>query len=745
MKNIFQLLLYGSLFFLTACGNKSSVKSLTTFAEPAFVTKRSVEMNPAYEPLPVEESLKRFRLPDGYHLEIVASEPMISEPTAIAWDGNGRMYVAQMETYMQTIDAKGQDEPVSRIMLLEDTDNDGRMDRSIVFIDSLLSPRMILCVGSEVFVNETNSYDIHAYKDVNGDGVADVRRLLVSKPMKAYGNVEHQRTGLDWNIDNRLYVTTALESYRYKNGQLIADSLIYGNNGQWGLTHDDFGRMYYSRAASSVAASGFHVNPVYGQLDIFDKEEDSVFRLVWPGVKTPDANARFRADSTLIEFTSSCGQSVYRGDRLPISIYGDYFACEPVGRLVRRAKITESDGIIKVKNVYDQDEFITTSDFNFRPVNTYSGPDGCLYIVDMYRGIIQESEWVRPGMPIYDQVKSKKLDQNIRRGRIYRLVHDATSRGPRPQMLDEPSEKLVTYLSHPNGWWRDNAQRELIVRNDLSVLPELKKLLSNKSNVTRLHALWTIDGLGKMDKETVKVALNDNDPQLRKAGIRLSEKYISNGDDDILIKVSSMHDDSSKEVIGQLVLSLNQPGKILYREVIEKIFLKYADHKLIAGIKEMLVSNEEKKKFGAKLVFLDEDARRRVIKGSEIFSTLCSSCHGPQGVGVPAKIAPPLIGKIKLINNKPAFIKILLHGLKGPVDGVTYPGVMLPMKNYDDEWIASALNYVRFDLSMQSFPELPTDYLHSLMTTPEEVNKIRKENAHRTEPWTWEELLKTEK
>ena len=375
---------------------------------------------------------------------------------------------------------------ISRIMRLEDNDDDGRMDKSTVFVDSLLSPRMIMCAGNEVFVNETNTFDIHAYKDENGDGVADSRRTVYSKPEKAYGNVEHQRTGLDWNIDNRIYITTDLESYRYQNQKLIADSLIYGNNGQWGLTHDDVGRIFFSRAASSVAASGFHVNPVYGQFDIFDHKEDSIFRLVWPGVKTPDANARLRADSTLIEFTASCGQSVYRGDRLPSSIYGDYFACEPVGRLVRRAKFTDSDGLIKLHNVYSEDEFITTSDPNFRPVNTYSGPDGCLYLVDMYRGIIQESEWVRPGMPIYDQVKSKGLDKNIGRGRIYRLVHDSTNRGPQPKMLDESSEKLVSYLTHPNGWWRDNAQKELIVRNDFSVLPALKKLFLNVVNETGL-------------------------------------------------------------------------------------------------------------------------------------------------------------------------------------------------------------------------------------------------------------------
>jgi glucose/arabinose dehydrogenase/mono/diheme cytochrome c family protein len=666
---------------------------------------------------------------------------MISEPAVIAWDGNGRMYVAQLESYMQTIDAKGEGEPISRIVRLEDTDDDGRMDKRTVFIDSLVSPRMLLCVGNEVFVNETNTFDIIAYKDENDDGIADKKRIVYSKPFKAYGNIEHQRSGFDWNIDNHIYVTTDLQTYRYRNGMLVADSLAYGNNGQWGLTHDDFGRLYFSLAASSVAASGFHVNPEYGQLDIFDEKEEAVFRQVWPGVKTPDANAALRDDSTLIVFTASCGQSVYRGDRLPASMYGDYFVCEPVGRLVRRAKITDSNGIIKVKNVYDKDEFLTTSDFNFRPVSTYTGPDGCLYIVDMYRGIIQESEWVRPGMAIYDQVRSKGLDKNIRRGRIYRLVHDGIKRGPRPTILDDPSDKLVACLGHPNGWWRDNAQKELIVRGDVSVIPALKKLFKNGSSLGRLHALWTIDGLDKMDKETVLTALNDADPQIRKSGIRISEKYIS-GDEEILNKLLSMEDDSSKEVTGQLLLTLNQTENVQAHELIERIFNENESHKLISGIRDMLAANEEKKQFGAKLVALNEDARKRVIRGSEIFSSLCVTCHGPKGTGLPARVAPPLIGKIKLLNNREALIKILLSGLKGPVEGVTYPGLMVSMKSYDDEWIASVLNYVRFDLTMQSFPVLPSDYLQSLMITPQEVNKMRKQTAGRNGPWTWEELLK---
>ena len=371
------------------------------------------------------------------------------------------MYVAQIETDMQTIDAKGQDEPRSRIMRLEDTDGDGKMDKSNVFIDSLLSPRMVLCVGHELFVNETNSYSIHAYQDTNGDGKADVKRAVYENPKRAWGNVEHQRSGLDWNLDNWIYVTADPVRFKYRNGKLIVDTLASGSNGQWGITHDDHGRLFFSRAASGIAASGFQINPAYGQLDL-EGSWDKEFEQVWPIVKTPDVNGgprTLRPDSTMFGFTSVSGQSVFRGDRLPKRMIGNYFVADPVGRFIRRAYVTDNDGKIFLKNPYPQDEFLSSTDMNFRPINTYTGPDGCLYIVDMYRGIIQESTWAQPGSFLYDQIINKGLNKNIKRGRIYRLVYDGMPRGEYPNMLDEPASQLVSYLDHPNGWWRDNAQK----------------------------------------------------------------------------------------------------------------------------------------------------------------------------------------------------------------------------------------------------------------------------------------------
>lgn len=710
-----------------------------------FSTPHTVSQTPITTPQSPEESLRSFRLPKGYRLEVVASEPMISEPSALAWDGNGRMYVAQLETYMQTVDARGQDEPRSRIILLEDTDQDGKMDKHSVFVEGLLSPRMILCAGRELFVNETNSYSIQAYEDTDGDGKADKKRDVYTHPKKAYGNVEHQRSGLDWNLDNWIYVTTDPVRFKYHRGRLLVDTLASGSNGQWGLTHDNYGRLFFSRAASGVAAGGFQINPAYGQLDL-EGALDDTFNTIWPIIKTPDVNGgpqTLRADSTMFGFTSVCGQSVFRGDRLPDDMAGDYLACEPVGRFIRRAQINDTDGKISLTNVYKEDEFISSTDMNFRPVNTYTGPDGCVYIVDMYRGIIQESTWAQPGSFLYDQIMSKGLDKNIKRGRIYRLVHEDFDPGPMPRMLDESPAQLVGYLNHPNGWWRDNAQKELIVRGDTSVTGALRKTIADSSvNVLgRIHALWTMEGLGTLNRTDVLAALSDPNQQLRKTGVLLSEPFIKNNDEVVLTAIHELGAQSNRDVVTQILLSLHTSDAPQAKETLTQIRERNPTDELLNGIQQSLAKTEEARKYGYILSAMSAPVRKSMIEGATIFRSLCASCHGPEGQGLPNKIAPPLISKFKLIERKEEVIKIMLHGLKGPIDGETYADHMVPMGTNSDEWIASVLTYVRVDLGMRSFPRMSDGYIDWASVKPEQVKAIREQNRGRTEPWTWEELM----
>ena len=738
-----------SVLFLFSCSQQQQTE------EPAPPRPAHIDPNPSPEFLSPEESMKTMKLPSGYHLELVASEPQIQEPVAIVWDGNGRLYVAEMRSYMQDIKGTGEKIPICRITRLEDTNGDGKMDKSTIFIDSLVLPRMMLALDDKLIVNETYSFNLYSYQDRNGDGIADEKVQVYHNDVPDESNLEHQKSGLIWNMDNWIYVTYNPVRYRYENGKLSVDSMSTEPGGQWGLTQDNFGRMYFSSAGGETPALNFQQNPVYGRLD-FENERPGDFDSVWPIIATPDVQGgqeRLRADSTLNHFTGSCGQTVFRGDRLPPSMVGDLFICEPVGRLVRRAKAIDEDGEIILKNAYDKREFLASSDMNFRPVNTATGPDGCLYIVDMYHGIIQESAWTKPDSYINPQIRRKGLDKNIGRGRIYRVVHDSYKPGPPPRLLDASGSELVKTLTHPNGWWRDNAQKLLVIRNDQSQVPALKSLALGERTfweklmfwhntslpVTRVHALWTLEGLKAIDPEILLISLKDEDPQVRKAAIRISEPFLVQENARIFSALVSLKSDPSPDVKMQLALSLRYSKNPVARTILNGLLADSKNNQVIVRVvtKSLNEGDDSKKELRDLTAHMDDDDQRLVFSGAANFNQLCATCHGSDGKGVPSMLAPALAGAELVKADKDPLIRILLHGLKGPVNKVKYPDVMPAQNERSDEYIASVLSYIRVGLG---------NHLgHAGLVFPEDVAEMRKKYQDRKESWTMEELISVQK
>ena len=732
---------------------------LATFSMILFsCSQQSNNNEPVFNPHPTaayltpEESMKSIYLPKGYHIELVASEPVINEPVAITWDGNGRMYVAEMNTYMQDADATGEQQPTSRILRLEDTNNDGKMDKSTVFADSLLLPRMMQCVGDELLVNETNSITIYSYKDTNDDGIADVKKVVYenNKYTASDANMEHQRSGLDWNIDNWMYVTYEPVRFRYTKGVMEVDSLPGGTSGQWGVTHDNYGRLFFTVAGGENPGVGMQINPVYGKLDFPDQVTDE-FQQVWPIIATPDVqggNIRLRANNTLNHFTACCGQSIFRGDRFPADFVGDYIICEPVGRLIRRAKVIDTNGKIVLKNAYNKKEFIASSDMNFRPINSATGPDGNLYIVDMYRGIIQQGSWTEPGSFLRKKIDSLGLAKNTGRGRIYRVVYDGYKPGPQPQMLNEPVAKLVSYLNNPNGWWRDNAQKEIIIKGDKSVMPALKLMASGQpatlcetiTSLGKIHALWTLDGLNAIDEEVLSIALKDKDPQVRRAAVWISEPFLKKNDSIITNEVAQLKNDSSYDVRVQVLMSMYHSKSKIAESVVKEIADQNANNEMLVATREALDKNEIVRTLTARLGDMTERDKQLILHGASIFRSFCSTCHGVDGkglsVGNSIATTPPLIGSKRLgYGEKDAGIKILLHGLTGPIDGKSYSSEMPSMSNNNDRWIASALSYVRYE-----FGKTKHDNNLSPIVKPGEVKAIRNADGERKTPMTLKEL-----
>ena len=573
---------------------------------------RKVVKSPNTDPLEPADSMKLMNLPKGFSLELVVSEPQISEPVALTWDGNGRMYIVEMRGYMQSIDGLGAKDPVGRVSLFEDTNGDGNFDKHGVFLDGLIEPRAVLYVGDGLLVGEPS--DLWYCKDLDGDGKADTKEKVYDKFSLRESNVEHKANGLILGIDNWIYVSQHGRRYQFEDGKFRHEEVP--RLGQWGLARNDEGRFLFS--SNSNPATGFFISPEYlvsrrnkgpEKLITGSVVKTSKYDEVWPAMSTSDLQSGVGAsrsnDGTLRGFTSACGQSFFRGDRLGGDVIGDYFVCEPVGRLVRRStvKYLES-GHLELSNPYEKSigEFITSSDGNFRPVNTYTGPDGCLYIVDMYRGIIQEKSFMTPYLK--QEILKHEYHKNIGRGRIYRVKGEGFSSGQKPNLLDAKPEYLAASLKHPNGWWRDTAQSIIVNRRLVKLVPDLEEILiSDTDPLARLHALWTLQGLSHLSSEVALGALKDKDERVVSAALR-SIKW----EPIHYPQIKAIIADSSPRVIAHIILALGQNDFNEGKDLIFECISRFPMNELVLRSVLAVVSIEDLR------TYKDEIISNRVFK-----------------------------------------------------------------------------------------------------------------------------------
>ena len=731
--SILQKITILSLLFLVSCQQE------ITYQDDIY-QKPPIDPDPAAPFLSATESMKTMYLPAGFKLELVASEPLVEEPTAIAFDGNGKMYVAEMLTYMQDIDGTNRNKPWSRVSVLEDLDGDGKMDKRTTFVDSLVLPRNLLPLDDQVLISETYSRNIYSYRDTDGDNIADEKILVYADSTRFKGNLEHQAANLTWNIDNNLYLTRDAFTFRWDKGQLTKDTMPDSVCGQYGLTQNETGTLVYSRAGGEVVASGFQQPSIYGSVELEGQWADD-FEEPWPIIGTPDVQGgakRLRPDNTLNKFTGVSGQEVFLGNRLPA--YGDLFIPEPVGRLIRRAKMTNVDGKVVLSNPYEKTEFMASTDSNFRPVQVKTGPDGALYIVDMYRGIIQESNWVKKGSYLRPEVERRNLEKNIGKGRIYRIVHEQMPPMKMDKLLPKTSAELLPYLGHANGWYRFNAQKLLVVREATEAIPALKSILIDNESfynrwfakrdfgIERLHALWTLDGLKVMDKDLILQKINDADTRVQNAAIRLSERFLKEGDTEVFKLLEEKTASADIKVLIQIVLSLKSySDKEAAKILMDKLVEQYPGNDAIAAAAVILTNEAEA--LNKKFILEKPWTRQSIVRGHEIYKGLCGACHGKKAEGV-KDLGPALAGSARMMHKDRSIpTRILLDGLSGPIDGKEY-GIMTPMKTRDDEWIADVMTYIR------------KNYGNAKGITVRDVKRFRKKYKDRDAYWTIAELEK---
>lgn len=704
-----------------------------------------------YPALPPDAAIRTIQVPAGHRLQCVASEPMVQDPVMIAFDGNGALYVCEWRTYMQDEHATRQLAPEGRVVKLEDTDGDGVMDRRTVFIDGAVLPRAVLPLHDRVLVYFTGSSTLYAYFDDNRDGVPD-RREVVWKGADDQGNIEHQQSGMLWNLDNT--ICTNDRRYRWNRGRPEALAHDRGRISQFGLAHDDDGRLVCSWGGGANPAHSFQLPAGYPILDL--QEHGPGYERTWgicPVWDQSDGGYDRERRAVLTRFSATCGQTVLRSHRMP-AWYGNAVTCEPVGRLIRMSRFEWKDGVGIAHNAFPGSEFIRSTDGYFRPVWTENGPDGGLYIADMYRGIIQEKEWFptevtdelqehfvedyrknKLGMWVdrYHRIKRWGMVGVVRHGRIYRLLPEgpapAGSRPPR--MLDETPVQLVDHLAHPSGWWRDTAQALLVSRGDTSAVPALVRMAgSHPSPDARIHALWTLDGLGALPASLALANLSHAHARVRRAAVQLVEPRLVRGEKAAVDALTAMAGDPDAQVATQ-------------------VFLAFRAAEAAGGPAIPVVLRQPARPLPlvTRIVDRDRAASRQQLSeagrhGKAVYEGLCIACHGADGQGVPSNdrlLAPPLAKSAWFADggHVPALARVVLKGLAGPVDGVEYgavkgEGVMVAMENtHSDADLAAVLTYVG-----QAW------HGWSRSVDPREIARVRAEVAARHDPWTQDELVR---
>ena len=539
---------------------------------------------PRIAPKSPAESIATFMVADGLRVELVASEPLVVDPIALAFDERGRLFALEMRSFNEI-----PERDLGRVRLLVDGDGDGVFDRSTVYADGFTSPTGLGCYDGGVFVAATTN--VWYVRDTNEDGVADERRVVFTG--LAEGVVPERRVNsFRWGLDNRMHVAGgrhggSLRSTRHPerpavniNGRDFAfdprTEVVEATSGgsQHGLSFDRWGNKflcanshqiqqvmfedrYVARNPYMAAADALFDIPAEGaKADVFRASTVEPSRVVRTRLRAAGLvhGGLERGGEVSGYFTSASGVMVYTGDALPAAFQGNAFVGEVSGNLVHRMLLAE-DGLAMIARRAEEDErreFLTATDNWFRPVSFANAPDGALYIADMYRELVEAIHTIPR-----DVAKHLGASAGADLGRIYRVVPEGFVQ-PKLVRLDEATTaELVACLEDTNGWRREMAARLLFERQDATCEGALRRMANDSTRAdARLRALWTLHSLGMLDGDTVVARLSDDDAHVREHAVRLSEGFVQ--DERITSRWKSLVHDPSERVRYQMAFSLGE-------------------------------------------------------------------------------------------------------------------------------------------------------------------------------------------
>lgn len=717
-----------------------------------------------------KQSLEAMQVEDGFEVQLVAEEPLVSAPVAMKFDEKGRMWVVEMNGYMPDTLATGEDTPNGAIVILEDKDGNGMMDTRKVFWDSLVLPRAICFVENGVLVAVPPQ--LVFVENVN-DKAGNI--TVVDTAYNGQGNVEHESNGLLRGIDNWIYSANSNKRYRKTASGWVTERTHY--RGQWGITQDDYGRLVYNNNSQNML--GDYFLPGMGVPNKF-KRNAAGFNMrltdnnrVYPARPNTGVNRGYRENELdslgrLVNFTAACGPLLYRSELLGSEYYNNVFVAEPSANLIKRNILKDEDFAVKGEQAYAGKEFLTSIDERFRPVNLYTGPEGALYILDMYRGIIQHKFYLTDYLK--SEIRKRSLTQPLNCGRIYRVVPSGKTKIQKPQLPDQPA-KWISLLGSGNGWLRDMAQQLLVDGHHRQLADTIRRQLTSATDDrTRVRLLWTLEGLGVLQQKDIEALLKSDNWKLRMHAISaltsivnketagnvlgLLQAQIQTGDTASVIAATyglrKLADFDKSAVEQSLQKTQSAFGANQY--VADAILSNYADanegfYKLLlkqipdtsaAMYKSVqtVLANIEKEKSSSN----EQKLAKQYPTGSTLYNTVCQSCHGKNGAGI-SMLAPPLNKSEWVIGNVNTLIAIVLKGASGPitVGNKLYkapeitgemPGIGAN-PDITDEGLAQLLSYIRKNWNNNA----------SAVTTAQ-VAAVRAKLADRQQPFTEAELRK---
>jgi putative membrane-bound dehydrogenase-like protein len=559
-------------------------------------------------PLPKspEESLASIRVAEGMQIELVAAEPLIVDPVAIDFGPDGKLWVVEMYDYPEGLD--GDYQPGGRVKYLEDLDGDGKYEKATLFLDGLPFPTGVMAWRNGALI--CAAPDILYAEDTDGDGKADVRKPLYT----AFDTSNYQTrvNGLTYGLDNWVHGSPGLlectvrsnltgetvrlgpRSFRIRpdTGEIEATS----GQTQHGRVRDDWGNWFGNH--NSALAYHYPLPDRYLRRSPYVTGPSPAIHIA----QFPEWNRVYPISRTLQRFndpeaanrvTSACSPEIYRDELLGKEFSGDAFVCEAVHNLVTRLKV-ESNGVTftgRRAAGEDESEFLASTDNWSRFVQVRTGPDGALWVADMYRFVIEHPRWISA-----ERLAQLDVRSGADRGRIYRIYPRGVQPRTIPRMDTMSDEELAAALDSPNGWQRDMSQRLLVERQAKDAVELLRKMVMTSGRATaRLQALCTLDGLGGLDGKLLLAVMRDEHPGVRRHAARLSEPFLKT-DSALRAAVFGLADDADAAVRLQVACSAGESPSVDAGPVLAQIALRdVADPYIVAAA----LSSADRESLGA--------------------------------------------------------------------------------------------------------------------------------------------------